>query len=109
MTNLDDLFRALSDRRRRHVLYVLRRRDRPVPVERLTASLYELEHDRAGDPPAASIHAIHSDLVEVHLPELRRDDLVEYDPESEIVAVSPLDAGARAILDLAWRFETRSP
>lgn len=108
MTNLNDLFRALSDRRRRHVLYVLRRRDRPVPAEQLTEYLYEIERDRSGDPPTASIHEIHSDLVAVHLPELRRDGLLRYDPETEIASIAPIDAGARAILDLAWRFETRS-
>lgn len=108
MTNLNDLFRALSDRRRRHVLYVLRQRDRPVPVEQLTEYLYEMDRDRPGDPPAASVHEIHSDLVEVHLPELRRDGLVEYDPETEIVALDRVDAATRTILDLAWRFEMRS-
>lgn len=108
MTNRNDLFRVLSDRRRRHVLYVLRQRDRPVPAEQLTEYLYELEHDRRDDPPAASVHEIHTDLVEVHLPELHRDGLVEYDPETEIVASARIDAATRAILDLAWRFETRS-
>lgn len=106
MTDLNELFEMLARPRRRHVLYVLRRRERPMSVEELTERVHRLNH---GSPPDASagpsIHVLHDALVNDHLPALARAGLVHYDPETVIAELDRDDVGLRLLLDLAWDFE----
>lgn len=107
MTDLDALFESLAETRRRHALYVLRRRGRPVSVEELAAAVRRLGPESSGGRgERPSTGALREALVVEHLPALARADLVRFDHGTRIVELAPVDPGVSIVLDLAWAFET---
>ncbi len=80
---LDNVFSALSNHRRRYVLSDLVRHFHPVPVHDLVARLAAWER---GESTTDETHRlVHADLEENHLPAMAEAGLVEYSPTGALV------------------------
>ena len=91
--DLDDLFRALSQRERRQILRYLDRQDASVAVEKLAAAL-------ATDRPARSTEQVTLTLTHQHLPLLEDTHLIERTSQDR-VTVTDTAAAAIDVLDIA--------
>ncbi|KYH27391.1 hypothetical protein HAPAU_00570 [Halalkalicoccus paucihalophilus] len=79
--SLDTVFRVLSERRKRHVLYALRGAEgNAMTVKQLARRVRELEGSGMDEN---ALKRIAEDLRERHIPELVATDAVEYDERSE--------------------------
>lgn len=83
---LSRVFAALSNRRRRYVLYYLRNHEQ-AQTDELAAQIaaWEQEIPRS-EVPAEDTHQVHRALVHSHLPKLEDYGLVEYDRRSDTVS-----------------------
>lgn len=76
----DELFDALSNQRRRVLLYALRGEKTPVSVADLTTKLVSWEaHRSVPDRSGDDREAIEISLLHNHLPKLADAELIEYD------------------------------
>lgn len=83
---VDRVYDLLSDRRRRHLLYLLLDADR-LPVDEIALRLAAWE----GETPMTAVdddrrRQIATALRHNHLPRLADHDVIEYDPDRETVA-----------------------
>lgn len=100
---LDVLYSTLSHPHRRIVLRYLLRHPNPVPVADLAAEIGVVEADAPGATGSAATDDAASlvGLYHVHLPKLLDAELIELDPATNTVTLSPradavpLDAAAR--------------
>jgi hypothetical protein len=83
--SLDEIFKLLTDRRRREALYVLNRREEPITVTRLAEEVAAVT-DAGPERVAISLH-------HVHLPKLDAASIVEHDAEAGTVRL--VDASDR--------------
>ncbi|RKD95259.1 DUF7344 domain-containing protein [Halopiger aswanensis] len=86
---VDRVYDLLSDRRRRHLLYLLLDGDR-LPVDEIALRLAAWE----GETPLPAVEddrrrRIATALRHNHLPRLADHDVIEYDPDGETVAPGP--------------------
>lgn len=85
--SFDDAFGALADPRRRSLLSVVAEQHRPIDVRTLASDLAAPELDgRDRDDPAETVDRVERSLVHTHLPHLADRELIEYDPDENLVA-----------------------
>jgi IS4 transposase len=102
LLSLDEVFELLASRRRRYALYYLRGRQEPVHRDEMTRRVAAWE---AGVPPDdvsdAAATRVATSLHHVHLPRLREEGLVEYDPRHGDVVSAEQFGRVEPYLDLA--------
>lgn len=105
-SRLDDLFAALSRRRRRIALAYLRRRSEPVVLGDVVTAVQSLENSGWGGESADSTSQVYASLYHVHLPALVRCHLIAYDEETDLVeymATGERDELVASLLEVADR------
>lgn len=80
--NADELFDALSDRHRRHVLAYLHDADGAVELEELVDCIVTRDADREADRR----EAVATQLHHVHLPKMADIGLLDYDARASTVS-----------------------
>lgn len=91
-TNLssDELFDLLSHHRRRYVIECLDRYGSPISLPDLADECVVMEHRRAFDDiPGETVKQMYMSLYHTHIPRLVECSVVEYDQESDSVALGP--------------------
>lgn len=98
----DDLFELLSHHRRRYVIECLDRYGSPMSLPDLADECVVMEHQTAlDDIPAETVKRMYMSLYHSHIPKLEGRNAVEYDQESDSVAVGPTAAQLESHLTLA--------
>ncbi|KTG27028.1 DUF7344 domain-containing protein [Haloferax profundi] len=90
MTSLskDELFRILSNSRRRQILYFLHRADEAISLKQLAAMVAARENETAvEDVTDEERQRVYISLYQTHLPKLESAGLVQYDEEERNVAL----------------------
>lgn len=82
---LDELFEALSDRRRRCTLYVLQEEERTEVDELAGRTAAQLHGRPRDDLSEETVENVRIELYHKHLPILADSDVVEYDERSSVV------------------------
>lgn len=86
MCELEDVFRALADERRRHVLVCLQEHH-TVSLADLAEFVVERERDESlAEISAEAIRDVYFGLYHNHVPVLEEADLVRYEQEADVVA-----------------------
>ncbi|WP_336036273.1 DUF7344 domain-containing protein [Halobacterium yunchengense] len=86
MCDLDGVFHALADAKRRHVIDCLRRHD-AVSLSDLAEFVAEREREDDADAvPAERVHEVYCSLYHNHIPALEAADLADYEREADSVA-----------------------
>lgn len=86
--SFDELFDVLSHHRRRYVIECLIRYGSPMTLPDLADECVVMEHQRAFDSiPAETVKQMYMSLYHTHIPELVECGAVEYDQESDSVAL----------------------
>lgn len=86
--SFDDLFDVLSHHRRRYVIECLIRYGSPMTLPDLADECVVMEHQRAFDSiPAETVKRMYMSLYHTHIPKLVECGAVEYDQESDSVAL----------------------
>ena len=96
--DLDDLFRALSQRERRQILRYLDRQDTSVAVEELATTL-------AADQQCHDTEQVTLALTHKHLPLLEEINLVELPSRDRVVATDAVAAAIDVIATAHYYFE----
>ena len=95
---LDVLFEALADARRRTTLSILTKRYRPTTVRSLAHEVASLESSPAHQNDSEThVERVHTALTHVHVPTLSAAGLVEYDADADRVSFA-----GHPVLDVAW-------
>ncbi|AXR78109.1 DUF7344 domain-containing protein [Natrarchaeobaculum sulfurireducens] len=95
---LDVLFEALADARRRAALSILTKRYRPTTVRSLAHEVASLESGVAHQEDAKThVERVQTALTHVHVPILSTAGLVEYDADADRVSFA-----GHPVLDVAW-------
>lgn len=93
---LDDLYDALSNSRRRAVLHYLKQRDeeRAVDISELSRVLVAWEQNVAREQVAYDDrHSVHTSLRQFHLPKMEDSNLVNINPQGTEVELTALADG----------------
>jgi predicted transcriptional regulator len=92
---LDATLDLLSDRRRRYVLYALRKRSGAVALDELAEQIASWEDDAEADH-------VRTDLYHSHLPQMENTGVVSFDADAELVGLADCDSSpVEEYLDLA--------
>lgn len=85
----DAVFETLSSRRRRYTLHYLKQRSEPVTVRELSEQVAAWENgiDRASVTPRLR-KRVYTALHQTHLPKMSKLEVIEYDHDRGIVAMS---------------------
>ena len=87
--SLDAIFDALADSRRRYVLHRLDESDPPLALPDLAAEIAARENGAPiDDLPAEVVEAVYVSLYHAHVPKLADLNVVEYDPDRELVSLA---------------------
>ena len=98
----DNVFDALSSKRSRYVLLVLRDADGPFELRELVDTVASWETDKPIDLVSEEhCKRVFTSLRHSQLPKLAMMGLVEYDEEDSLVARGPYAEQADAYLDIA--------
>lgn len=92
MTDLskDELFRILSNSRRRYIIYYLHEEDDEMSLKELAARIAAVENDTAvEDVTDEERQRVYISLYQTHLPKLEEAGIVSYDDEQRIVELTP--------------------
>lgn len=100
MSSLDELFKLLSDKPRRHIIYILNDRNGPVSLQELTAHL-------ADHPTISSDQRSHLEieLYHNHIPQLADQKFIQYDQDEGLLELTNLPPEAKAIIAAAKEHE----
>jgi DNA-binding transcriptional ArsR family regulator len=93
---LDDLYDALSNSRRRAVLHYLKQRDEEsaVDISELSRVLVAWEQNVTREQVAYDDrHSVHTSLRQFHLPKMEESNLVEINPQGTAVELTTLADG----------------
>ena len=101
----DEVFVALSDRRRRFALYYLRWRGRADVDELADVVAGWRGADRRGAVSRGERNRVRATLLEWHLPVLADADLVAVDGATGSVAIEPLSGPVGSLIDFAYDVE----
>lgn len=86
--SFDELFDALSHHRRRYIVVCLDRYGSPMTLPDVADECAVMEHQRAlDDIPARTVSRMYMTLYHTHVPKLAGINAVEYDQESDSVAI----------------------
>lgn len=96
----DTLAELLADRRRRYLLHALRNADGEVPLDELAhkTAAWETEQSVA-DVSAAAVERVHVSLYHNHVPRFEEAGFVEYDSETDAVALTDDGAAIAPLLN----------
>jgi len=86
----DEIYDALSNRRRRFVIHALKRREGPVEISELSA--YITAWEIGVDPEEVDYEkqrSVYSTLQRTHLPNLEKKNIVTVDKEENVVCPTP--------------------
>lgn len=87
--SLDTYFAILSDQRRRRIIDCLREYRNPMALSDLADEVAVREYDtRITEIPAEKVKQIYTSLYHVHVPKMEDAGLVEYDQDTDLVALS---------------------
>lgn len=97
---LSIIFRVLSERQRRYILYHLQEQQQPIPLEELIGHLMEQEPDEEQVESRDEIYnRLLTELHHTHIPMLVDAGIVQYDSETDLLAftedIRPLDEHLR--------------
>lgn len=85
----DDVFEILSSPRRRYLLYVLRQHDEPVELTELAEHVAAWENGVEPDELTTQERKrVYVSLYQTHVPKLDDAGIVDYDPDSGLVALT---------------------
>lgn len=88
-TELDELFDALADQRRRTVLSCLGESEVPLALADVADEVASREHDGSmTDLSDEAVRQVYLSLYHAHVPKLADANLVEYDPVGDVVALA---------------------
>ncbi|MFC6784644.1 hypothetical protein ACFQFH_01845 [Halobaculum halobium] len=95
--NRDEVYDILSNGRRRFVIYLLRERGEPIPLNDLSDRVAAWENDLPVEELTdQQVKRVYVSLYQTHIPKLEESGIVEYDADSGLVSltsnVSSLDA-----------------
>jgi len=84
--SVDTVFEVLSNSRRRFILSMVRKRDKPVPLSTLSAGVgaHEAGINRE-EVQAAERKRVYVSLYQSHIPKLETAGFVKYDPDARTV------------------------
>lgn len=102
---IERILLALSEPRRRYLLYYLQREGEPY-IDQVARIIAACERDC--DPsavPEESTARVRQDLYHVHLPKLAEEDLVDYDRRSGAMAFQQPPSELSAFLELTSSME----
>lgn len=85
----DDVYRLIGNSRRRAVINILLRENRPVTLSELARQTAELTTDREDVDPGDVYKSVYVSLQQNHLPKLHERGVVEYDADAGSVAPGP--------------------
>lgn len=81
-----DVYDVLRNVRRRYVIYYLKSRGEPVPVDDLVDQIVAWESARSnGDESKRRRRSVRNSLIQTHLPKLDRHGFVDFDRRERIV------------------------
>jgi DNA-binding transcriptional ArsR family regulator len=95
MTELpkDELFRILSNSRRRYIIYYLHEAGDEMSLKELATRIAAVENDTAVEEVTdEERQRVYISLYQTHLPKLEEAEIVSYDDEERIVALTPQTA-----------------
>lgn len=99
------IFGALSNQRRRHILYYLRDH-KQAQTDELAVQIAAWERDiPISEVPSEEAETVSTDLVHSHLPKLENYGLIEYDRRSETVSYTYPPSLLDEALELAVTIE----
>lgn len=107
-SHLDDVFAALTDRRRRYTLYYLQEGKR-ASLDEIAERIAAWEHDRSVDEVSDDTRAeIEIALYHNHLPQLREAGMIDYNGDSEMVVFQEPTEIVELCLEqcIQWEFST---
>jgi hypothetical protein len=84
----DEVFKMLSNRRRRYVLHYLGRNDAPVSLRALAEQVAAWENGVEHDPTSDERKRVYTALQQFHLPRMDGAGVVEYDHHRGIVELT---------------------
>jgi hypothetical protein len=88
---IDDLFDVLSNRRRRHVVYFLKRTTQPVEIGTLATQIAAWETDQPmAEVTRAERKRVYTSLQQVHLPKMDNVGLIRFEKPSSLIEPTPL-------------------
>ncbi|WP_348613563.1 DUF7344 domain-containing protein [Halobaculum rarum] len=109
MSPLDEVFRLLSEERRRYALYYLHQQDGPVAIEQLARTISEWERDPSeAEIPDETFEHVVLTLNHTHLPKIAEADSIEYDRENRQVRITDTSSEVDIILSIANGLEQPS-
>lgn len=89
----DDIFEILSNHRRRMVLYHLQEAGTPIAVNELAEHVAAMENEVSVDQLSSQQRKrVYVSLYQTHLPKMAQMDLIEYDQEEGMVALTSRSA-----------------
>lgn len=95
--SLDTYFKILSNQRRRQVLDCLQEYRNPMALSDLADEVAVREYEtRITEIPAEKVKEIYISLYHVHIPKMADAGLVEYDQDTDLVALSE---GGRTMIE----------
>lgn len=107
MLSFDAVSDLLSCRRRRYVVECLNQFDAPISLADLADECVEMEHGTCLESiPAETVMQTYMSLYHAHIPELADAHIVQYDQESDSVALGPNVSQIESHLD---RAQARQP
>ncbi|RXK48413.1 DUF7344 domain-containing protein [Halorientalis pallida] len=106
---VDGRLEALSNHSRRFVLYYLREHGDATEQELTDVLTGWLATDAGPDVDPATHDRMHIALQHVHLPKLLECGLVEYDPDTGVVALGDYPEWVNDSLDVTFRVEAAAP
>lgn len=97
MNSLDQILNVLSDNRRRHIIYLLEKRDDPVSIDELATRL--VDHDDTLAPESSDHHTqLKIELYHNHLPKLADEDVITYDRDRGCLELANLPPDVNKLL-----------
>lgn len=89
--SVGEMFEALSDHRRRYALYILTDAEEPMAVRRLAEQMAAWLHETTlGEVSDDELRRTYVGLRHNHLPKLADLGVLEYDEDTDLVAVGHL-------------------
>ncbi|MUV57124.1 hypothetical protein SAMN04487947_4114 [Halogeometricum rufum] len=86
----DELFRILSNSRRRYIIYYLHEAGDEMSLKQLAAQIAAVENGTSVDEVTdEERQRVYISLYQTHLPKLEEAGIVSYDDEERIVALTP--------------------
>lgn len=98
----DTIFELLAHHRRRTILALLQTYSYPLPLADVAEEVAVREHDTSIDGiPADEVKRIYMTLYHRHIPKLSQYEVVSYDQDRDMVALTERGGQLLAVMDVA--------